>query len=127
MSQTTSLLGLSSSLIFILLAGACNGNGGQGSADAGNQMSSGGSGGGSGNMVTLATSPDPQFLVVDSKNVYWTDSGDGSTGGTGTGTVRLSVPITGGTVDDARYGAGFTEAGSPWTTPTSTGSTSLAC
>ena len=48
-------------------------------------------------MVTLATSPDPQFLAVDSKNVYWTDDGDGSGSGTGTGTV-LSVPIGGGTV-----------------------------
>jgi hypothetical protein len=48
-------------------------------------------------MVTLATSPDPQFLVVDAKNVYWTDDGDDSSGGTGTGTV-LSVPIAGGAV-----------------------------
>jgi hypothetical protein len=48
-------------------------------------------------MVTLATSTDPQFLAVDSKNVYWTDDGDGSSGNTGTGSV-LSVPIAGGTV-----------------------------
>jgi hypothetical protein len=44
-------------------------------------------------MVTLATSPDPRFLVVDAKNVYWTDDGDGSSGG-----AVLSVPIDGGTV-----------------------------
>lgn len=48
-------------------------------------------------MTTLATSPDPQFLAVDSKNVYWTDLGSSSGGSTPTGSV-FSVPIAGGTV-----------------------------
>lgn len=48
-------------------------------------------------MTTLATSPDPQFLAVDAKNVYWTDLGSSSGGNTQTGSV-FSVPIDGGTV-----------------------------
>ncbi len=48
-------------------------------------------------MVTLASSPDPQFLAVDAHNVYWTDLGSSSGGTTQVGSV-LSVPIDGGTV-----------------------------
>lgn len=48
-------------------------------------------------MTTLATSPDPQYVAVDAKNVYWTDLGSSSGGSTQTGSV-FSVPIDGGTV-----------------------------
>lgn len=48
-------------------------------------------------MTTLATSPDPQYIAVDAKNVYWTDLGSSSGGTTQVGSV-LSVPIDGGTV-----------------------------
>jgi hypothetical protein len=47
--------------------------------------------------VTLATSPDPQFLAVDAKNVYWTDLGSSGSGTTQTGSV-FSVPLDGGTI-----------------------------